>query len=119
MLVRRTIHALAAGALLAGALPAFADHGRWDRGHQRYGWEDRRPARTVIVERPVYVERRVVVERPVYVDRPVYVERPEPVYGPVYEPAPVYGPVYEPAPVYEPGPVGYPRAANPVKILLV
>ena len=43
MLIRKTIHALAAGALLAGAAPAFADHGHWDRGHR---WE--RPARVVV-----------------------------------------------------------------------
>lgn len=103
MFARKTIYALTAGTMIAASLPAFADHGRWDRGY-----EPRREHERVIEHRyparpPMVVERRVerrVVERPVYVDRPVYVGSPGPVYPPVYEPAPAYyPPVYEPAPV--------------------
>ena len=89
MFARKSIYALTAGTLLAASVPAFADHGHWDRDYE-YGHgrapaiEYRYPARPVVVERRV--ERRVV-ERPVYVGRPVYVERPAPVYPPVYGPA--------------------------------
>jgi len=100
MFARKSIYALTAGTLLAASVPAFADHGHWDRDYE-YGHgrapaiEYRYPSRPVVVERRV--ERRVV-ERPVYVGRPVYVERPAPVYPPVYGPAPVYHPpVYGPA----------------------
>ncbi len=72
MFARKSIYALTAGTLLAASVPAFADHGHWDRDYE-YGHgrapaiEYRYPARPVVVERRV--ERRVV-ERPVYVGAP-------------------------------------------------
>jgi Glycine zipper 2TM domain len=100
MLARNTIRALAAAALIAGSMPALADHDRWDRRdaerhterhtHSRAADYRYPPAREVVVER--HVERRVV-RRPVYDERPVYRARPAPVYHPpAYEPAPVYYP---------------------------
>jgi hypothetical protein len=97
MSVRKTVQIVAASALLAASLPAFADHGDGRRGRDHWrdrAFEHRHPARHVVVERPVYVQRRVVVERPVYVE-------PAPVYG--------YGQVYEPAPVAYPAYPGYPE----------
>lgn len=120
MPARKSMQMVAAGALIATSLPAFANHDRWDRDHRgrhaRVVVEHRQPAR--VVQRPVRAERRVVVERPVYVDRPVYVERPAPVYDPGYGYEPGYSQtVYEPAeygrPVYEPVPVAYPSYPAP------
>ena len=96
MFARNSLRALTAAALIAGSMPALADHDRGDRGYsQRHeharSVEYRYPrGREVVVERRV--ERRVV-ERPVYVERRVYRAHPAPVYHPpVYEPAPVYYP---------------------------
>ena len=109
MLVRKTIYAFTAGALLAASAPALADHDRYR------GYHPQRHGRAVVVERPVYVERKVVVERPVYVDRPVYVERPAPVYYPEYDRYPAYEPAYErPGYGYEPVAVGRPHGGIPV-----
>ena len=103
MFTRNPVRALTAAALIAGSMPAFAHHDRWDRGHVEpyrhsrsadYGYP---PAREMVIER--YVERRVV-RRPVHVERPVYQAYPAPVYHP---------PVYEPAPVY------HPRGHEPVR----
>ena len=110
MSLRTTIRVLAASALLAASLPAFADHNRSDRGYDRWGqrgFEQRHMSRD-IGRRPVYAQRRVVVERPVYVERPIYVEQP--VYGPVYDP------VAYPAPVY-PVQAGYPRGYGEVNVV--
>ena len=106
MLAKRTIHALAAGTLIAASsMPAFAESDRWDREparryeHSRsveYGYPR---GREVVVER--HVERRVV-RRPVYTERAIYPARPAPVYHP---------PVYEPAPVHYPH--GHERARGP------
>jgi hypothetical protein len=114
MSVARIVNALAAGTLLAAALPAMAepggrwDHRGWERDRQDRNVEYRRAPRPVIVER--HVERRVVVQRPVVVERPVYARRQAPVY-PVYEPAPVAYPAYPsyPAPVTYPSYPAYPE----------
>ena len=106
-MTHKYIHVLTTGALLAASVPAFADHGRWqdsrwERGYrqERVVIQDRRPARRIVVERPVYVDRPTVVEQPVYVDRPVYVEAPAPDYYP---------------PVYGSARVAYPTAGYPVR----
>jgi hypothetical protein len=117
MIAKKTIHALAAGTLLAASLPALAESDRGNRDYARryehsrsvdYGYPR---TREVVVERRV--ERRVA-RRPVYVEREVYPARPAPVYRPrAYEPAPVYHPpVYEPVPVYDPHGHGRPRGPN-------
>ena len=127
-MIRKTVHVLAASALIAASLPALADHNPWNDDYREGGYrqgrvvEYRYPVREVVVERPVYVERRVVVERPVYVDRrvvverpvyvdqPVYVENPQPMYEPPAYGGQVYGqPVYEPAPAQGPFPPGTAR----------
>ena len=90
MFAKKTQVTLSAGALLAAAAPAFADHDNWRHGH-------RVQQRVVVEQHPVVVrERTVVVERPVY-RAPAY-GYGQPVYGygqPVYS-----EPVYAPAPVY-------------------
>lgn len=102
--MKKTICTLSAGALLATALPALADHDH-DRRTQRHRVHER-----VVVERPAVVERRVVERRTVVVHQePRYYGRAryaEPVYAPA--PAPYYyaqepyyaEPAYAPAPVY-------------------
>jgi len=94
MSAKRISRVVAAGALLAATVPAFADHDHWNRGYtygpqpvqQVYSSEAYGPA-------PVYGQVVYPQPQPVY-GHPGY---PQPVYGqPVYS-----GPVYaEPAPVY-------------------
>jgi hypothetical protein len=98
----KSICALTAGTLFVASVPAFADHGRGDRGRDSYR-HDRAVEYGYPARRPVIVERRVarrVVERPVYVERPIYVERPAPVYYPPAAPQPVYYPPHEPVPAH-------------------
>jgi hypothetical protein len=116
MLARRTIHAIAAGALLAASLPALAGNDRAERDYPRRSEYSRAVDHAYPRAREVVVERRVerrVVARPVHAERSVYPVRPAPVYRPrAYEPNPVYHPsVREPAPVYYPH--GHERSRGP------
>ena len=52
-MVRKTIHALAAGALLASAVPALADQGHWDRDYRHDRYSDHR----VVTERDGHGQR--------------------------------------------------------------
>ena len=105
MFAKRTVLTLSAGALIAAAVPAFADHD---------GWRHRQGAYERVEQYPPAVEYRVVRDRTVVAEHPVY---REPVYAPqgrgygrpdyryeqpVYRRGhPVYSePVYAPAPVY-------------------
>lgn len=103
MNTKKTIIALSAGIMLAGALPALAESPRWapDHGYrnhqQRAVMVDRhyRPVqREVVVRRPAI--RQVVVTQPVYVQHRPTVIYEEPAY---YSAPPVYG---APAVAYEP-----------------
>ena len=83
MFAKKTICTLSAGALLATAVPALADHDRY-RGHRHQAHE-----RVVVEKRTV-----VVHQEPRYYGRARYAE-------PVYAPAPYYAqPAYAPAPYY-------------------
>ena len=83
MFAKKTICTLSAGALLATAVPALADHDRY-RGHRHQAHE-----RIVVEKRTV-----VVHQEPRYYGRARHAE-------PVYAPAPYYAqPAYAPAPYY-------------------
>src|SRR5687768_18532479 len=99
MFAKKTVCTLSAGALLATALPVFADSSRWDRDER--GNRFRAHERVVVEHRPAVVERRVVERRTVVVHQePRYYGRRHGYVNPTYAPAPAPYYTGAPAPYY-------------------
>ena len=98
---RKTIHAVALGALVAASVPALAAHD---------GWKDHRDLRGHHQEQIVISPHRSatrVVDRPLHMNGPAYTARPY-AGGPYH-----YQPVYGPAPVVYPTVPAYPVRREP------
>ena len=89
---RKTIHAVALGALVGASVPALAAHDGWnDQGDLRGHRQEQ------VVIAPQRSPTRVMVDRPLHMNRPVYAARPLYAEAPYY-----YRPVYGPAPIMYP-----------------